>query len=341
MNRSSLDKGFVTAAPEAQELRQSTGKRPRSAAESLRTLRGLSLTTASDLLRLMARESLEHDEAARAIATLSELELHIASEPDSESDSLTDLRATIMQIITALYVSVGNLDKAAASAAASTLNMLARRPRRKDTPFMEMLALTLYDLAMLHSSTGEYKQAERELEKAVKLLERLAKSDAERYAPALVTALGAATTVYHNRVTQAELLARYQEATSNYTRMVSEGIAEAAGQLVDSLISEGDTLARMGRHREAIQYYTRALKYMQRLEPEFSERQLRVSIALGESMLRIGPMRDKAIHLLNTMLHKALKINQPAHHRHISELLATVKAPGLDILSLWHKIFPR
>ncbi|MCM1522746.1 MAG: tetratricopeptide repeat protein [Muribaculaceae bacterium] len=341
MNTSSLDPSFIPVSTADGELRITQGKRPRNPSESLRVLRSLDLTGAYDLLRQAAREGLERGEADRAISTLSELELHISQHPDSESEPLTDLRAAIMQIITALYVSSGALDKGAATAAATTLNLLARRPRRKDTPFLEILALTLYDIAVLHSSAGEYKQAERELEKSIKILERLAKTNPARYAPAVVAALGAATKVYHNRVSQAELLAKYQAATSAYTQMVSEGITEATERLAQSLTDEGDTLARMGRHREAIQYYTRALKYLQRLEPEFTERQLRVSIALGESMLRISSMRDKAIHLLNTMLHKALKINQPAHHHHISEVLATIKSPGLDILGIWHKIFPK
>ena len=156
-----------------------------------------------------------------------------------------------------------------------------------------------------------------------------------------MTALGTATSVYHNRVKQAELLAHYQAATTTYTRMVSAGMTEATDRLAESLTNEGDTLARMGRHREAIQYYTRALKYLQRVEPDFTERQLRVSIALGESMLKVSAMKEKAIHLLNTMLHKALKINAPAQHQRISETLAKAKSPGLDILGLWHKIFPK
>lgn len=341
MTRSSLDPSFIQADFKATSIRGNVGKRPRTAAESLNTLKDVDLTTASDMLRLMARESIERDEAERGIATLSELELHIASLPEADNAAFLDLRASIMQIITALYISSGIKGKAAAAAAAATLNLLAAHPRRKDAPFLEILALTLYDLAVLHSNAGQYKQAERELEKAIKILERLAKTDPERYAPAVVTALGAATTVYHDRQNQAQLLARYQAATLAYTQMVSKGIPEATEQLIESLTDEGYTLARMSRHREAIQYYTRALKLMQRLNHEVDERQLKVSIALAESMLHIGSMREKAIHLLNTLLHKALKINQPDQHHHITEILAAMKSPGMDILGLWHKIFPK
>ena len=51
--------------------------------------------------------------------------------------------------------------------------------------------------------------------------------------------------------------------------------------------------------------------------------------------------RDKGIHLLNTMLHKAIKINAEDEHRRIVDILLNAKNQKLDILGFWHKIFPR
>ena len=341
MKQTSIADTFIPATTDVAALRGRLGKRARTAAETLKVIGPEPFTAVYDLLRMLARESVARNEEDRAIATLSELELHISPQPDSESGPLLDLRAALMQVITALYINEGSMDSAAASAAASTLHLLARQPRRKDAPFLEILGSLLYDIAGLHSSNGEYKQAEREMEKSIKVFERLAKTAPDRYASTVVAALGTATSVYHNRIKQAELLAHYQAATTTYSHMVSAGMTEATDRLAESLMNEGDTLARMGRHREAIQYYTKALKYLQRIEPDFTERQLNVSIALGESMLRVSAMKDKAVHLLNTMMHKALKINAPAQHQRITETLANAKSPGLDILGLWHKIFPR
>ena len=322
---------------------QTPARQPRSAAEMLTALRGLPFATAYDTLRVLARDAVARGEVARAISTLSALELHIAGLPEADTDiSLLDIRAAVMQIITALYIELDHTDQAAASAAAATLNLLASKPKRKDVPFLEVLGSLLYDIAYLHSQRGEYKQAEREMEKSIKVFERLGKIDSQRYAATMVAAVAGATTVYNNRVKQAELLAHYQAATTTYTRMVAAGIEEATDRLVESLANEGDTLARMGKHREASQYYTRALKYLQRLEPEaFSERQLRLSVSLGEEMLHISAMRDKAIHLLNTMLHKAHRLNSPEQHERISALLEGAKSTSLDILNFWHKIFPK
>ncbi len=52
----------------------------------------------------------------------------------------------------------------------------------------------------------------------------------------------------------------------------------------------------MDKHRQAVQYYTRALKYLVGIEPEMTLRQLTLSIDLGESLLYIkGSARKECI----------------------------------------------
>ena len=293
---------------------------------------------AYDLMRAHVAELAGRGEASQAMELLEGMAACI--DPETEDKAAVDLHAALMQLMTALNIENGDMDAAAITAAAA-LNILARSPRRKDSPFLQVLASLLYDVAYLHSLRGEYKQAEREIEKSIKILERLAKTDPDRYAAPHLMALNGATAVYRNRVKQAELLAHYQAATTTYVQMLSAGVGDAAGRLVDSLGDQGDTLARMGRHREAVQYYSRALKYLTRIEPDFTARQLRLSVALGESMLSVAAMRDKGVHLLNTMLHKAVKINAADEHRRIVDILYHAKSRSLDILSLWHKLFPK
>ncbi|MDE5750176.1 MAG: tetratricopeptide repeat protein [Duncaniella sp.] len=339
----SISAGFIAVHPTAPEMhKRITSRRQRTPADTAKALDGLPFTAVYDILRLVAREAVERGDTQRAIAVLSDLELHLAALPEAEAGHTLDIRAALMQVITALYIVDDQQSKGAASAAASTLHLLARAPRRKDAPFMEVLASLLFDLAILHSAAGEYRQAERDMEKSIKLYERLAKTDPERFASTVIDALAAATRVYRDRVRQAELLAHYQAATVLYTAEMKAGVEEAADRLAESLTAEGDTLARMGRHREAIQYYTRAMKLLRHIEgEELTLRQLRLSRALGEAMLRVGAMKEKGVHLLNTMLHKALKLNAPDEHARISDLLDEAKKPWLDILGLWHKMFPK
>lgn len=335
----SLDPVFMPATTDMGPLRTKL-KRGRVAADIAAMLLAADFHTVTDLIRTAVIETLAHAEAAKAIEMVTELDALVQADTSSDEKHRLNVHAALMQILTSLYLVDGQLDKAAETAAL-TLTLLAQEPKRKDAPFQEILAPLLYDIATLHSERREYKQAEREIEKAIKLFERLAKAEPLRFAPPHMMALDGATAIYRNRVKQAELLAHYQAATSTYMEMLDQGVEDAADRLAESLAAEGATLAAMGKHREAMQYYSRALKYVTRIEPEFTLRQLQLSIALGESMLQIAAMRDKGVHLLNTMLHKATKINASAEHRRIVDVLYSAKSRSLDILTLWHKVFPR
>lgn len=335
----SIDSVFLPATTDTSVLLRRL-RRSRSAADTLAALTDSDFNTAYDALRIWAAEMVERGELQQTLQTLEETASYIAAlAPQAEGHTL-DLHAAITQILTALLIRQEDTARAAVTAA-EALSLLAQEPRRKDIPFLQLLGCLLHDIAYLHSLRHEYRQAEREIEKSIKIFERLARLDAARYAPAHVMALNGATTIYRDRIRQAELLAHYQAATTAYLQMVNAGVEDAATRLVDSLRDEGDTLIRMGRHREAIQYYSRALKYLTKLDSEFTLRQLELSISLGEAMLSVSAMRDKGVHLLNTMLHKATKINALEQHRRIVDALYHAKSRSLDILSLWHKIFPR
>lgn len=335
----SIDPVFLPSTTDTSVLLRRL-RRSRSAADTFEALNESDFNTAYDALRILAAEMIERDELQQAVKTLEETASYISALSSPAEGHILDLHAAIIQILTALNIRLDDTARAALTAA-ETLNLLAQEPRRKDIPFMQLLGCLLHDIAYLHSTRHEYRQAEREIEKSIKIFERLARIDAQRYAAAHVMALNGATAIYRNRVRQAELLAHYQAATTAYLQMVNAGVGDAATRLVDSLRDEGDTLIRMGRHREAIQYYSRALKYLTKLESDFTLRQLQLSISLGEAMLSVSAMRDKGVHLLNTMLHKATKINALDQHRRIVDALYHAKSRSLDILSLWHKIFPR
>lgn len=295
--------------------------------------------TAYDFFRSMALEYVEAGKVDEAIERIKAADALIERMGEEEG-LLLDVHAALMQIMVALYIYAGNYDEAMLTAA-TVLNLLASEPKRKDEPFLSVLASLLYDIALLHNRRGEYKQAEREIEKSLKLFERLAKLSPERYGAAHMLAMSASTQVYRSRVKQATALAHHQVATSTYLEMVNAGMEDAGSRLVDSLVTEGQTLAKMGRQREAVQYFTRALKYLTKISPDFDVRQLDLSIDLGEALLNAGSTRDKGIHLLNTMLHKATKLNASDQHKRIVDILLNAKSRRLDILGLWHKVFPR
>ncbi len=313
--------------------------RKESTLQALRRLETLPFDTAYDVLRLAALQMVEAGDTAKAVKQFTDLAE--ATTPDDNSPrTRIDIYAALLQILTSLQIEA-NADDEALVTAAKLLSFLAQDAKRKDEPFMVILASLLYDISLIHNEKGQYKQAERQLEKSMKLFEKLAKTSPERYGAAHIKAQNASTRVYRSRVKQVNMLAHNQVATSTYLEMLNAGIEGATDQLIESLTAEGKTLAQMGRYREAVQYFSRALKYLTKIEPEFSERQLRLSIDLGEALLNVKVSRDKGIHLLNTMLHKATKLNAEAEHRRIVDILLNAKSRRLDILGMWHKVFPR
>lgn len=299
----------------------------------------LPFNTVYDFMRSTARQLSDSGRADEAIDRIIEFDT-AATRRGQEMGKLLDIHAAMMQTITALYIAAGRIDDALASAA-STLTLLAQEPRRKDEPFLSVLASLLYDISLIHNANGQYRQAEREIEKSMKIFERLAKTNPDRYGPAHMLALNASTQVFRSREKQTRMLSEYHEATETYLRQLGEGIEDAGMRLVEALAAEGVTLVKMCRHREAVQYFTRALKYLTKIDPSFTRLHLQLSVNLGEALLYVKGSREKGIHLLNTMLYKASKIAADDEHRRIVDILFNAKNNSLDIFGFWHKIFPR
>ncbi len=300
-------------------------------------LSGKPLAVVIDVMRSFAASLVNRGDTAEAIGTLQRLDALLARR---QSPELGDLHAAGKQLAASLLIEVGDIAGALATIAA-TLTLLSANPRRKDGNFLCILAMLLYDLAFIHNQQKEFKQAERDIGKTLKIFEKLSKTDPARYGAAHIMSLNASTSIYRSKVEQVKLLAQYQAVTSSCLEMVNSGVAEATSRLVISLKNEGDTLCKMGRSREAVHFYTRALRYLTHIQPSFSLEQLQISISLGDVLLRRSLTRDKGVHLLNTMLHKAAKLNAAAEHRQIVDILLNAKSNSLEILSFWHKLFPK
>ena len=101
----------------------------------------------------------------------------------------------------------------------------------------------------------------------------------------------ASTAVIKSRSKQLSVLAYYQSETERYTRQLenSEGndLREGMSHLVDALKNEGDIMLNMGNARNAVKYYTKALRYLKRMNDRLGERELRISIGLARKNLSV------------------------------------------------------
>ena len=339
MNHLSLDPIFLPAG-DTSAVKPDMLRGDINSTELRHTIDGLPFNAVYDFLRTAAYTLVTEGRTDEAIALIRDFDTVVTRMNGEETGPLLNIHAALMQILTALYIHDGNMADAMLTAA-SVLNLLAQSPKRKDEPFLSVLAALLYDISFIPASRDENKQAEREIEKSMKLFERLARQNPDRYGAAHLLALNASTTVYKSRVKQANTLAHYQAATSTYLQMLNEGTEDAGMRLIESLATEGRTLVKMNRQREAVQYFTRALKYLTKLSPDFDLLHLQLSIDLGHALLSVKGTREKGIHLLNTMLYKASKLNADEEHRRIVDILVAAKNPSLDIFTFWHKLFPR
>ncbi|MDE6176967.1 MAG: hypothetical protein K2F71_05430, partial [Paramuribaculum sp.] len=317
METISLTPSFITQTTDIEPLRNLEFSHA-TESEMRHATGNVDFLTAYDFFRAVALEKIEAGNAMEAVERILAIDDLLGRMP--ESGMVLDTHTALMQVLTAVYLSLDNLDEAMKSAARA-LNLLAQSPKRKDEPFLSVLAALLHDISLIHLARGEYKQAEREIEKSIRIFERLAKLHPERYGSAQIMAANAATSVYRSRQRQTELLAEIHERTAEYLRQVNDGIGEAVSALIDSMAGEGETLMKMGRTREALQYFSRALKYLTNIEPDFTLRQLMLSISLGEALLASNNTREKGIHLLNTMLHKATRLHAADQHRRIVDIL--------------------
>lgn len=265
--------------------------------------------------------------------------LKAAQDIDLDEENAILRKATPMQIAVAALIEAGDYDKAL-DTSADTLTVMSQEARRKDEEFLLILGCLLHDLAFIHNMRKEYKAAERTLSKSIKIFERLAKLNTEQYGSAHINTLNASTSVYRSHIKQVNLLAHYQVATTTYLNMVNGGIKNAMDRLINSLQDEGLTLMHLGKYKDAVRYFSRALKYLTRLQPDFSDRHMELSVMLGQALLHNITTRRKGVHLLNTLLQKAIKNKDNDTAEKINGLLEK-QSGRLDIIGMWHKIFPR
>lgn len=209
---------------------------------------------------------------------------------------------------------------------------------RSNPDFIAIVAGVIYNLAMVHHAVGENVRAEKELLKAQKLFEKLAKKDKQRFGTSIVNAIEASTTIFNSRLKQMNVLAHYQVATDLYLDKAHKGITQALNDLVDSLQKEGDLHLKIGNYRDAVKYYTKAIRYQKKVTTKMGERELRLSMNLGRALLQIKNRQSTGEQLLKSLLPLAERLDAVSEKNEIQALLEH-KGKSFDFLSFVKKWF--
>lgn len=208
----------------------------------------------------------------------------------------------------------------------------------RNDDYISMVAGVIYNLAMVHHKVGENVKAEKELLKAQKLLEKLAKKDKRRFGQSIVNAIEASTTIFNSRLKQMNVLAHYQVTTDLYLDKAHKGVTQAINDLVDSLQKEGDLHLKIGNYRDAVKYYTKALRYNKKVTTKMGDRELRISINLGRALLHIKKRQSTGEQLLTSLIPLAERLEAVAEKKEIQALLEH-KGKSFDVLAFIKKLF--
>ena len=198
--------------------------------------------------------------------------------------------------------------------AENALQFLASIHGKKSEDFMALLVSILYNLASIHHATGDNSRAAKELTKAQKILERLAKRNEARFSAMLLYAVN-------------QLLSGDENETRN-----------AMNMLIDTLKKEGDIMLEMGNSRNAVKYYTKALRYQKKLNESLGYRDLVLSIGLAKALMRLVNRRASAEQLLTSLLPLAKRLEASNEVIEIENLLLG-KNKNSNIMTLLKGIF--
>ncbi len=211
---------------------------------------------------------------------------------------------------------------------------------RRSEAFLAIVASLIFNLARLHHATGDSSKASKELIRAQQLFERLVKKNEAKFSALLIHSVEASTSIIKSRQQQLHVFAQYQSMTETYTTMLQDGekAAEALQNLVDSLANEGEIMLQMGNGRNAVKYYTRALRYQKKLSKNMGLRELQLSLGLARGLMKIINRRAAAEQLLNSLLPLARQLNANEEERIITDLLNN-KNKNFNIMNLLKTIF--
>ena len=241
----------------------------------------------------------------------------------------------------ALLIDSGN-PSLSLGAAENALLVLSNHQGKKTEDFNAIVAAIIYNLAIAHHDMGDNSRASKELTKAQQLLERLAKRNEARFSALLLMAVEASTEVIKSKTKQMNVLAYYQSASELYMSELNSGDANetrtAMSNLVDTLGKEGDIMLEMGNSRNAVKYYTKALRYQKKLGEKMGHRELVLSIGLAKALMRLINRRAAAEQLLRSLLPLAQRLDAANEANEIQDLLNN-KNKNVNIMTLLKSIF--
>lgn len=208
--------------------------------------------------------------------------------------------------------------------------------------FRALFSLLLFDLAEVHFLLKDYKQSEKELDTLFKVLENLLKIDRERFGEYHILAMELSTRILRSRKKAMDLLAKQRMAAEALYDKVNSGVVAATERLVDSLNKLAELSAAAGDYKEALKLFAEAIKYSKKRNGKVTRKEVKMTIRMAETMMRVRSMRHRAKRLLSAILPHAIALETIELEEEVLALLEIINNQELQQESRWktflHKI---
>lgn len=190
----------------------------------------------------------------------------------------------------------------------SIMRDLREFPDISNKEFRTMFAFILFDLAEIHFALKDYQRSEKELDTLFKILSSLVKEDPDRYGEFHILAMELAARIIRSRKKAIELLMKQKLITEQLSEKVNSGVASATDKLAESLRKVGELIASSGKYKEALKFYSEAIKFSKKRSGRVGRKEIKMTIEMAEIMSRLKGMRERAKRLLAAVLPHAIAL---------------------------------
>ncbi len=191
--------------------------------------------------------------------------------------------------------------------------------------FKAILVALIFDLAEIHFELKDFKRSEKELDALFKVLDPLLARNPERFGRLHILAMELSTRILRSKKKTIDMLARQQLHADALTEKVNAGISSATDRLVDSLCNVGRLLASSGDYREAMKFFSEAIRISKKRTGKINRKEIKMTVEMAEIMIRVKSMRPRAERLLDAVLPHAISLGEAELEQEIHTLKEMIK----------------
>ncbi|MDE6022986.1 MAG: hypothetical protein K2G13_05735, partial [Muribaculaceae bacterium] len=207
----------------------------------------------------------------------------------------------------------------------SALQRLKDFQDHENEEFKALLVALVFDLAEIHFMLKDFKRSEKELDALFKVLDPLVSKNPERFGRLHILAMELSTRILRSKKKTIDMLARQQLHVDALTEKVNSGINSATDRLVDSLCNVGRLLASSGDYREAMKFFSEAIRISKKRTGRVNRKEIKMTVEMAEIMIRVKSMRPRAERLLDALLPHAISLGEHELEQDILTLKDMIK----------------